>query len=101
MLFSVVIVNSSRFLLNYSIFLIVGVDDVVTQLMSQTVLYSDNCYSIPNMNVRGHLCKTNLQARAAMRGAGKPQAVLFCETILREVANYLKVPALQVSDEII
>jgi CO/xanthine dehydrogenase Mo-binding subunit len=66
------------------------------QLMNQSLLLSDSCYAIPNVNVRGHLCKTNIQPQAAMRAAGTVQPVFFAENLLREVSSYLKMPALQV-----
>lgn len=61
-----------------------------------TLMYLEGCYSIPNITARGHLCKTHLQPRVAMRAAGSPQAHFFIENVVREVAGYLKIPAHQV-----
>ena len=66
------------------------------QIMYRMLLFIDGCYSIPNMTIRGHMCKTNLQPVSAMRGAGAPQAEFFAEQIIREVAGYLQMTPLQV-----
>ena len=60
--------------------------------MEQSMVYADNCYSIPNISVRGQLCKTNLAPNTAMRGAGTPQSILICEHWMTKVADFLKQP---------
>ncbi|NWX40767.1 AOXB oxidase, partial [Steatornis caripensis] len=56
------------------------------------VLKVDNAYSIPNLRVRGHACKTNLPSNTAFRGFGFPQAGLFVETCIAAVATQTGLP---------
>ncbi|NWQ87018.1 AOXB oxidase, partial [Burhinus bistriatus] len=56
------------------------------------VLKVDNAYSIPNLRVRGHACKTNLPSNTAFRGFGFPQAGLFVETCIVAVATQTGLP---------
>ncbi|NXN36407.1 AOXB oxidase, partial [Rhinoptilus africanus] len=56
------------------------------------VLKVDNAYSIPNLRVRGHACKTNLPSNTAFRGFGFPQAGLFVETCVVAVATQAGLP---------
>ncbi|KGL97385.1 Aldehyde oxidase, partial [Charadrius vociferus] len=56
------------------------------------VLKVDNAYSIPNLRVRGHACKTNLPSNTAFRGFGFPQAGLFVETCVVAVATQTGLP---------
>ncbi|KFZ60081.1 Aldehyde oxidase, partial [Antrostomus carolinensis] len=56
------------------------------------LLKVDNAYSIPNLRVRGHACKTNLPSNTAFRGFGFPQAGLFVETCIVAVATQTGLP---------
>ncbi|XP_013807631.1 aldehyde oxidase 2-like [Apteryx mantelli] len=56
------------------------------------VLKVDNAYNIPNLQVRGHACKTNLPSNTAFRGFGFPQAGLFEETCIVAVATRTGLP---------
>lgn len=49
-----------------------------------------NAYNIPNVKFAGYTCKTNIASNTAFRAFGSPQAVFFAETMLRQVADYLK-----------
>ena len=52
---------------------------------------ADNSYKIPNVLVRGHICKTNLPANNVMRGAGTPQGVFLCEQWMERAAQALRI----------
>ena len=52
---------------------------------------ADNSYRIPNVIVRGHMCKTNLPANTAMRGAGIPQGLFITEHWMEKAAQALGV----------
>lgn len=54
--------------------------------------HSDNCYKIPNMNLHGRICKTNLPSNTAFRGFGGPQGLMIAEQWMAHVAEYLKKP---------
>jgi xanthine dehydrogenase large subunit len=57
------------------------------------MFHSDNAYFIPNMRVRGNVCKTNKASNTAFRGFGGPQGMLVIEEIVDRVARQLGLPA--------
>ena len=44
--------------------------DLSLAVMERSLLHSDNCYYIPNMEVTGQVCFTNLPSNTAFRGFG-------------------------------
>jgi xanthine dehydrogenase large subunit len=56
----------------------------------------DNAYYIPNLRVVGRIAKTNFPPNTAFRGFGGPQGVLTIESIIEEIAAYLKKDALDI-----
>ena len=61
------------------------------QIMDRAVLHVENSYKIPNVTVRGHLCKTNLPSNTAFRGFGAPQSFLICENWMEQAAQKLNI----------
>jgi xanthine dehydrogenase/oxidase len=57
----------------------------------------ENGYYIPNVRVRGYVCKTNLPSNTAFRGFGGPQGMFFGESMIRQIASYLNKDPLEVS----
>lgn len=56
------------------------------QVVERAVLSADNAYHLANVNVSGHLCKTNLPSNTAFRGFGGPQSMFITETLMTEIA---------------
>lgn len=54
--------------------------------------HSDNCYKIPNIHVRGRICKTNTMSNTAFRGFGGPQGLFIAESYMSETADRLGIP---------
>ena len=52
----------------------------------RAMLHLDNAYKVPNVDVRGYCCKTNLQSNTAFRGFGGPQGLLVVENYMDELA---------------
>jgi xanthine dehydrogenase/oxidase len=48
-----------------------------------------SCYEIPNVYIRGHVCKTNTHSNTAFRGFGGPQAMFIAESYMTAVAEGL------------
>ncbi|KAI0229746.1 Xanthine dehydrogenase/oxidase [Lamellibrachia satsuma] len=65
--------------------------DLSVTVMERAMFNADNSYRIPNIVVRGHLCKTNLPANTAMRGAGTPQGLFIAEHWMEKAAQALDV----------
>ena len=51
---------------------------------------------IPNVFLRGFVCRTNVASNTAFRGFGGPQGLLICESWIDQIATTLDVPADQV-----
>ena len=62
------------------------------QVMEKAIMGVANSYKIPNLCVKGHLCKTNLPSNTAFRGFGAPQALFISETWMDHVATTLHRP---------
>lgn len=67
--------------------------DLSFSIVERAMFHSDNCYRIPNLRVRGFLCRTNLPSNTAFRGFGGPQGAIFCEMWMDRVAKELGLPA--------
>ena len=59
------------------------------QVMERAVTHADNTYKIPNYNVVGRVCRTNLPPNTAFRGFGGPQAMIISEQLVQSVVEYL------------
>ncbi len=63
--------------------------DLSAAVCERAMTHSDGCYLIPNMHVRGRICKTNTMSNTAFRGFGGPQGMFIAETYMEEVADRL------------
>ncbi|CAH0581384.1 unnamed protein product [Chrysodeixis includens] len=63
--------------------------DISCAMIERTLVHVDNCYFIPNVEVHGYLCKTNMPSNTAFRGFGAPKAMMAAETMIRHVATEL------------
>jgi xanthine dehydrogenase large subunit len=70
--------------------------DLSPAVMARAMTHAENAYFIPNIEIRGTVCRTNRPPNTAFRGFGGPQGVATMENILEEVAAYLKKDALDV-----
>ena len=55
--------------------------------LERTMAHIDCVYKFGNLDVYGHLCRTNLASNTAFRGFGAPQAMFGTETILKQAAE--------------
>ncbi|TGO41063.1 hypothetical protein BHYA_0027g00410 [Botrytis hyacinthi] len=67
--------------------------DLSGAVLDRSLSHSDNCYMIPNIHVRGRVCKTNTMSNTAFRGFGGPQGLYMAESYIEEVADRLGMPA--------
>jgi xanthine dehydrogenase large subunit len=63
--------------------------DLSTSILERAMLHSDNAYYIPNVEINGRACRTNLPPNTAFRGFGGPQGTVNMENIIEEIAHYL------------
>ncbi|CAK7265989.1 hypothetical protein SEPCBS119000_001792 [Sporothrix epigloea] len=69
--------------------------DLSAAVCERAMTHSDNCYFIPNVRIRGRLCKTNTMSNTAFRGFGGPQGLFIAESYMSEVADRLGMPVEQ------
>ncbi|KAI9649559.1 hypothetical protein NHQ30_002139 [Ciborinia camelliae] len=66
--------------------------DMSAAVMGRCLTHFDNCYEIPNVLLRGHVCKTNTHSNTAFRGFGGPQAMFLAETYMTAISEGLNIP---------
>lgn len=57
--------------------------------MDRCCTHLENCYEIPHVLIRGHVCKTNTHSNTAFRGFGGPQAMYIAECYMTAIADGL------------
>ncbi|XP_044163721.1 xanthine dehydrogenase/oxidase-like isoform X2 [Acropora millepora] len=72
--------------------------DLSLGVMERAIFHSDNCYLIPNIRVRGYVCKTNIPSNTAFRGFGGPQGMFFTESWMSDVASTCGISQKQVRE---
>lgn len=66
--------------------------DLSAAVNDRALSHIDNCYKIPNVDVRGRPCRTNTVSNTAFRGFGGPQGMFIAESYMEEVADQLNIP---------
>ncbi|KAL2116516.1 hypothetical protein VTJ04DRAFT_8684 [Mycothermus thermophilus] len=66
--------------------------DLSAAVNERALTHSDGCYLIPNIHVRGRICRTNTMSNTAFRGFGGPQGMFLAESYMSEVADRLGIP---------
>ena len=66
--------------------------DLSTGVCERAMTHMDGCYKIPNVMIRGKVCKTNTMSNTAFRGFGGPQGMFVAESYMEEVADRLGLP---------
>ncbi|KAK4157664.1 Molybdopterin-binding domain of aldehyde dehydrogenase-domain-containing protein [Chaetomidium leptoderma] len=66
--------------------------DLSGAVCERSMSHADGCYLIPNVHMRGRICKTNTMSNTAFRGFGGPQGMFIAESYMSEVADRLGMP---------
>ncbi|KAL1637206.1 hypothetical protein SLS56_000865 [Neofusicoccum ribis] len=61
--------------------------DMSGAVMDRCCTHIENCYEIPDVWIRGHVCRTNIHSNTAFRGFGGPQAMYITEQIMSAIAE--------------
>ncbi|KAH8273086.1 hypothetical protein KR018_000235, partial [Drosophila ironensis] len=64
-------------------------EELSPMIMHRAMHHFENCYHIPNVRVRGWVCKTNLPSNTAFRAFGGPQGMFTGEHMIRDVARHV------------
>lgn len=70
--------------------------DLTPSILDRAMCHSDGSYYLPNCIIEGHACRTNQHSNTAFRGFGGPQGNMMIESILEDIANYLKKDSYQI-----
>jgi xanthine dehydrogenase large subunit len=70
--------------------------DLSPAVMERSLLHATGVYAIPNVRIKGLMCRTNLAPFTAFRGFGAPQAVFCMEAALDHGARALGLPPREV-----
>uniref|UniRef100_A0A2A4K8J0 xanthine dehydrogenase n=2 Tax=Heliothis virescens TaxID=7102 RepID=A0A2A4K8J0_HELVI len=60
--------------------------DLSGPVVERAMFHYENSYFIPNAEVTGHVCRTNLPSNTAFRGFGGPQGMFGAESIIEDIA---------------
>ncbi|GAA5990705.1 hypothetical protein JCM10908_003197 [Rhodotorula pacifica] len=63
--------------------------DISGGVVDRALAHAENAYYIPNVDVRGKICKTHTVSNTAYRGFGGPQGMLIAETYIEAIATHL------------
>ncbi|MBU0967773.1 MAG: molybdopterin-dependent oxidoreductase [Proteobacteria bacterium] len=69
--------------------------DLSPAILERSLFHATNSYFIPNVQITGMCCRTNLPPFTAFRGFGAPQAMFVMESAIAAAAEILNIPALQ------
>ncbi|HET7844461.1 MAG TPA: xanthine dehydrogenase molybdopterin binding subunit [Xanthomonadales bacterium] len=72
--------------------------DLSPPVLMRAMVHVDNAYFVPDIDVTGLICKTNLASNTAFRGFGGPQGMLVGEDVLDRVARHLGLPVREVRE---
>ena len=64
--------------------------DLSPSILDRALFHADGCYYLENVLLEGQAIKTNTHSNTAFRGFGGPQGNMVIETVLEEMAVYLK-----------
>ncbi|CAL8074582.1 unnamed protein product [Orchesella dallaii] len=64
--------------------------DVSMAEIERVIVNLENAYNIPNLDLKGYICKTNAASNTVFRGTGAPQAAFLMENIVDMISTYLK-----------
>ncbi|CAB0000944.1 unnamed protein product [Nesidiocoris tenuis] len=67
--------------------------DLTTSLVDRAMFHVQNACFVPNITVRGHMCRTNTVSNTAFRGFGGPQGMLVGEAVYEQISVVLGKPA--------
>jgi xanthine dehydrogenase large subunit len=70
--------------------------DLSGPVADRAIFHLDNAYFLQDVAISSYRCKTHTQSHTAFRGFGGPQGMMAIETIMGDIARYLKRDPLEV-----
>ncbi|CAG9760635.1 unnamed protein product [Ceutorhynchus assimilis] len=72
--------------------------DLSMGVCERALAHVENAYNIPVCRATGWICKTNIPSNTAFRGFGGPQGMFVAENIVQDIADYLGIERINVSE---
>ncbi|MBV2169964.1 MAG: molybdopterin-dependent oxidoreductase, partial [Bdellovibrio sp.] len=70
--------------------------DLSSSILDRAMFHIDGAYFLPHAHIEGYVCRTNFHSNTAFRGFGGPQGTMTIESIIEDIAAYLKKDALDI-----
>ncbi len=67
--------------------------DLTPSILDRAMFHMDGCYYLPSCYIEGKAVRTNQHSNTAFRGFGGPQGNMTMESLIEDIANFLKVDA--------
>ncbi|MEK6624289.1 MAG: molybdopterin cofactor-binding domain-containing protein, partial [Bdellovibrionota bacterium] len=64
--------------------------DLSPSILERAMFHLDGAYYVPNIEIKAAACRTNNHSNTAFRGFGAPQGNMAMESIMEDIAIYLK-----------
>lgn len=72
--------------------------DLSHSILDRALFHIDGAYFLPNAHIEGFACRTNFHSNTAFRGFGGPQGTMTIESIIEDIAAYLKKDSLAIRE---
>ncbi len=72
--------------------------DLSSSILERALFHIDGAYFLPDAHIEGSVVRTNMYSNTAFRGFGGPQGTMTIESIIEEIATYLKKDALEIRE---
>jgi xanthine dehydrogenase large subunit len=70
--------------------------DLTPSILDRAMFHIDGCYYFEHCFIEGFAVRTNQHSNTAFRGFGGPQGNMTIESIIEDMANYLKIDAYKI-----
>jgi xanthine dehydrogenase large subunit len=65
--------------------------DLTPSILDRALFHIDGCYYLEHCHIEGRAVRTNQHSNTAFRGFGGPQGNMTIESIIEDIANFLKI----------
>lgn len=72
--------------------------DLSSSILDRAMFHIDGAYYLENAHIQGAVVRTNTYSNTAFRGFGGPQGTMTIESIMEDIALYLKIEALSIRE---
>lgn len=70
--------------------------DLSVAILERAMFHAENTYHIPDIDIRGRACRTNLPPNTAFRGFGAPQGIFVIENLMESLAQELAIDPFEI-----